>query len=54
VASKSRTVAEMCASGWEAGGGVGVAETTLGVGGGVTEGVLDLTSYRDFAGRVSI
>jgi hypothetical protein len=54
AATKSRTIAEMFATGWEARGGVGVEETTVGVGGGVIGGVSDFTSYCDFAGCFSI
>jgi hypothetical protein len=53
AASKSRTVAEMCAARWEDGGGVGVEETFMGVGGVVVEGVSGLTSPSDFAGSIS-
>jgi hypothetical protein len=53
AASKSCTVAEMCGSRWEAGGGgVGVEEASVGVGGGVIRGVSDFTSLCDFAGWV--
>jgi hypothetical protein len=44
VATKSRTIAEMCGSGWEAGGGVDVEETTVGVEGRVIGEVIGRVS----------